>query len=45
MSIYVEILVQAPIDALWAHTQTPELHERWEGAIALRGRVAESERG
>ena len=30
MSIYVEILVQAPIDALWTHTQTPELHERWD---------------
>lgn len=23
MSIYVEILVRAPIDALWARTQTP----------------------
>jgi hypothetical protein len=30
MSIYVEILVRAPLDALWAHTQTPELHERWD---------------
>jgi hypothetical protein len=30
MSIYVEILVRAPIDALWAHTQTPALHERWD---------------
>ncbi|MCM3871370.1 MAG: DoxX-like family protein [Pyrinomonadaceae bacterium] len=30
MSIYVEILVRAPMDALWAHTQTPELHERWD---------------
>lgn len=30
MSIYVEILVRAPMDALWAHTQTPVLHERWD---------------
>jgi hypothetical protein len=30
MSIYVEILVRAPMDALWAHTQTPGLHERWD---------------
>jgi len=30
MSIYVEIVIRAPMDALWAHTQTPELHERWD---------------
>jgi len=30
MSIYVEILIRAPMDELWAHTQTPELHERWD---------------
>jgi hypothetical protein len=30
VSIYVEILVRAPMDALWAHTQTPGLHERWD---------------
>ncbi len=30
MSIYVEILVRAPMDALWAHTQTPSLHEQWD---------------
>jgi uncharacterized membrane protein YphA (DoxX/SURF4 family) len=30
MRIYVEILVRAPMDALWAHTQTPALHERWD---------------
>ena len=30
MSIYVEILVRAPIDVLWAHTQTPSLHEKWD---------------
>ena len=29
-SIYVEILIRAPMDALWAHTQTPALHERWD---------------
>jgi hypothetical protein len=30
MSIYVELLVRAPMDALWAHTQTPALHEQWD---------------
>ena len=30
MSIYVEIVVRAPMDALWAHTQTPALHQRWD---------------
>jgi len=30
MSIYVEILVRAPMDTRWAHTQTPQLHERWD---------------
>jgi hypothetical protein len=30
MSIYVEILVRAPMDAVWAHTQLPSLHERWD---------------
>lgn len=30
MSIYVEIVIRAPMDVLWAHTQTPDLHERWD---------------
>jgi uncharacterized membrane protein YphA (DoxX/SURF4 family) len=30
MSIYVEILIRAPMDAVWSHTQTPALHERWD---------------
>ena len=30
MSIYVEILIRAPMDTVWAHTQTPALHERWD---------------
>ena len=30
MSIYVEILVRAPLDPVWAHTQTPALHESWD---------------
>jgi hypothetical protein len=30
MSIYVEILIHAPMDELWPLTQTPELHERWD---------------
>ena len=28
--IYVEILIRAPMEALWAHTQEPTLHERWD---------------
>lgn len=30
MSIYVEIFVRASMDELWKHTQTPELHEKWD---------------
>src|SRR5687767_5073998 len=30
MSIYVEILIRAPMHVLWAHTQTPALHVRWD---------------
>jgi len=30
VSIFVEIFVRAPMEALWAHTQTPALHERWD---------------
>jgi hypothetical protein len=30
MSIYVEILIRAPMDELWAHTQMPALHEKWD---------------
>jgi hypothetical protein len=30
MSIYVEILIRVPMEELWAHTQTPQLHERWD---------------
>ena len=30
MSIYVEILIRAPMEAVWMHTQTPGLHERWD---------------
>jgi DoxX-like family len=30
MSIYVEILIRAPMEAVWAQTQTPALHERWD---------------
>ena len=29
-SVYVEIEVRAPMDAIWSHTQTPALHERWD---------------
>jgi DoxX-like family len=30
MSIYIEINIRAPMDELWAKTQTPSLHERWD---------------
>jgi uncharacterized membrane protein YphA (DoxX/SURF4 family) len=30
VSVYVEILIRAPIEAVWAHTQTPDLHEQWD---------------
>jgi len=30
LGIYVEILIRAPMDVLWTHTQVPELHERWD---------------
>ena len=30
MSIYVEILVRAPMETLWVHSQTPSLHEKWD---------------
>jgi hypothetical protein len=46
MSIYVEIHVRAPMDALWSRTQTPALHERWDlrfSRIEYLPRNAESE--
>jgi DoxX-like family len=30
VSIYVETLIQADIEDVWRHTQTPELHARWD---------------
>jgi uncharacterized membrane protein YphA (DoxX/SURF4 family) len=30
MTIYVEIRIRAPMQALWDHTQRPEIHERWD---------------
>jgi uncharacterized membrane protein YphA (DoxX/SURF4 family) len=30
MSIYVEILIRAPMEAVWRYTQTPDLHGRWD---------------
>jgi uncharacterized membrane protein YphA (DoxX/SURF4 family) len=30
VNVYVEILIRAPMDAIWTHTQTTELHERWD---------------
>jgi uncharacterized membrane protein YphA (DoxX/SURF4 family) len=29
-SIYVETCIRGPLDALWRHTQDPELHARWD---------------
>jgi hypothetical protein len=40
MRIYVEILVRAPMDALWSHTQTPALHERASMAFLMAAAVA-----
>jgi hypothetical protein len=28
--IYVEILIRAPMEELWSHTQDPGLHQRWD---------------
>jgi hypothetical protein len=30
MSIYVELFIRAPLDAIWSHTQVPALHEQWD---------------
>jgi len=30
LSIYVETSIQTSLDEVWRHTQTPELHERWD---------------
>ena len=30
MSIYVELLIRSPLETIWAHTQDPKLHERWD---------------
>ncbi len=29
-SIYVEILMNVPMEKIWKYTQSPELHERWD---------------
>ena len=28
--IYVECLIKAPLDTIWALTQHPEMHQRWD---------------
>ena len=28
--VYVEILIRAPMEALWTYTQEPALHQRWD---------------
>jgi uncharacterized membrane protein YphA (DoxX/SURF4 family) len=30
VSVYVEIVIRASLDTIWAHTQNPKLHERWD---------------
>ncbi|MGH2465406.1 MAG: DoxX-like family protein [Candidatus Limnocylindrales bacterium] len=46
MSIYVEALIHASMDAVWAHTQTPDLHQRWDlrfTSIEYLPRLSETE--
>jgi hypothetical protein len=46
MSIYVEILMQTTMDRLWHHTQTPDVHARWDlrfGTIDYLPRPDENE--
>ena len=42
MSIYVEILIRAPMDALWAHTQTPVLAREMGSSVLAHRLPAES---
>ena len=30
MGIYVEILIRSPMEEIWKHTQTPDVHQRWD---------------
>jgi hypothetical protein len=30
VGIYVEVLIHSPLEEVWAKTQTPSLHERWD---------------
>ena len=30
MNIYVEILMRTNMETLWKHTQTPDIHARWD---------------
>lgn len=32
--IHVETLIAAPFEEVWRHTQTPELHERWDARFS-----------
>jgi hypothetical protein len=44
--IYVEILIDGSVDAIWRHTQIPELHELWDlrfSAITYLPRTSENE--
>jgi hypothetical protein len=46
VSIYVETLIHASMDALWTHTQTPDLHQRWDlrfSSIEYLPRFSEAE--
>ena len=33
-AVYVEILIDAPIETIWDLTQTPEQHARWDGRFS-----------
>jgi uncharacterized membrane protein len=46
VSLYVEILIRAPLDEIWRYTQTPDIHERWDlrfSTIEYLPRESESE--
>jgi uncharacterized membrane protein YphA (DoxX/SURF4 family) len=45
MSIYVETFLRAPLDEVWAHTQTPELHESWDLRFSAIAYVPRSDDG
>lgn len=46
MGIYVECRIRTSLDALWMHTQEPQVHQRWDlrfSSITYLPKVAESD--